>query len=249
MSETVETEGEFNEGIDIPPELSICVAEDIHVDSKDVNLPVDIFLLTVKDCEYLACYMLLKDPFQCYFDQLGHVLFGEIGEGHGKKLKVALTRYARGFINPEYSLSTVKDAVLLLRPKAVIYVGTCIGLNPEKTKLGDVVVSAKLTTHGSKAIVSSGDEFTDERHHVSRCFLDMVRGAIELWKAPLRDPGARDVKVHCDGEFLRELTGAKLQYDELIKSYPKAIAIEMGGEGKFYSLLPIILHSVLNLLS
>lgn len=238
MSEIVETEGEFNEGKDIPPELSICVQEDIHVGLKDVNLPVDIFLLTVKDCEYLACFMFLKDPFRCCFDQLGHVLFGEIGEGHGKKMKVALMRCARDLVNPECSLSTVKDAVLLLRPKAVISVGTCIGLNPEKTKLGDVVVSAKLTTHGSKVIESSGDEFRDERHHVSRRSLDVVRGAIEVWKAPLRDPGALDVKVHFDGEFLSdlELTSAKWQHDKLIKSYPKAIAIEMEGEGKFYSL-------------
>ena len=233
MSASVGTESELCEGKDIPPELRICVPEDIHVDLKHVNLPVDILLATVKNCEYLACYMFFKDPFGCRFDRLGHVLFGKIGEGHG--VKVALIRYDRGSVDPECSLPTVKDAVLLLRPKAVISVGTCIGLNPEETKLGDVVVSSKLTTHGSKVSVGSGDEFTDERHHVSRRFLDVVRGAIEEWKAPLRDPGARDVKVHCDSEFL-ELTSAKWQHEKLIKSYPKAIAIEMEGEGKFYSL-------------
>lgn len=238
MSETVETAVEFSEGKDIPPELSICVPDDIHVGLKDVNLPVDILLVTVKNCEYLACYMFLKDPFGCCFDRLGHVLFGEIGEGHGKKMKVALMRYTRGSVNPECSLSTVKDAVLLLRAKVIIYVGTCIGLKPEETKLGDVVISAKLATHGSNVIISSGNEFTDERHYMSKHFLDVIRSAIEGWKAPLRDPGARDVKVHCDVQFCSDLglTSAKWQHGNLIKSYSKATTIEMEREGKFFSL-------------
>ena len=238
MSETVETAVEFSEGKDIPPELSICVPDDIHVGLKDVNLPVDILLVTVKNCEYLACYMFLKDPFGCCFDRLGHVLFGEIGEGHGKKMKVALMRYTRGSVNPECSLSTVKDAVLLLRAKVIIYVGTCIGLKPEETKLGDVVISAKLATHGSNVIISGGNEFTDERHYMSKHFLDVIRSAIEGWKAPLRDPGARDVKVHCDVQFCSDLglTSAKWQHGNLIKSYSKATTIEMEREGKFFSL-------------
>jgi len=41
----------------------------------------------------------------------------------------------------------LSDVVTVSRPKAVISVGTCSGLNPEKTKLGDVVISAKLTTY------------------------------------------------------------------------------------------------------
>ncbi|CAH3167062.1 unnamed protein product [Pocillopora meandrina] len=72
---------------------------------------------------------------------------------------------------------------------------------------------------------------------MSKHFLDVIRGAIEGWKAPLRDPGARDVKVHCDVQFLSDLglTSAKWQHGKLIKSYPKATAIEMEGEGLFAS--------------
>lgn len=44
--------------------------------------------------------------------------------------------------------------------------------------------------------------------------------------------------MHCDVQFLSgiELTSAKWQHDKLIKSYPKATAIEMEGEGKSFSL-------------
>lgn len=68
MFEIGEIEVEFNEGKDILFEFSICVLEYIYVGLKDVNLLVDILLVIVKNCEYLVCYMFLKDLFGCCFD-------------------------------------------------------------------------------------------------------------------------------------------------------------------------------------
>ena len=218
-----------SDGSDVPPELSakFPLLKDIQTelkDPKDVNLPVDILLLTVKNCEFIACYMQLKYPFKCFFDGLGYVSFGEMGEGEEEKLKVALMRCYRGLTGP----------VTVLRPKAVICVGTCRGLRPETTKLGDVVVSAKLTTYASKIVTSSGEQSTGMRSYVSRHFLDLIKCAGDGWEAPLKDPEAREVKVHCDGEFLSgpELIGAEWQCDELAKAYPLATAIEMDVEGE-----------------
>ena len=231
--------GRSSDGNDVPPELSANLPPLKHIraelkDPKDVNLPVDILLLTVKNCEFIACYMQLKDPFKCWFDGLGYVFFGEMGEGEEEKLKVALMRCYRGSTGPGSSLITVKNAVTVLRPKAVISVGTCSGLNPETTKLGDVVVSAKLTTYASKIVTSSGEQSTGMRSYVSRHFLDLIKCVDHGWEAPLKDPEAREVNVHCDGEFLSgpELISAEWRRDELAKSYPLATAIEMEGEGE-----------------
>ena len=97
--------------------------------SKHADLPVDVLLLTVKDCELLPCYSELKKPYICYFDDLGNVFFSDASESQ-EKVKVALLRcYKSG---PGSSLVSVKNAATVLRPKAVIFVCACSGLHAEK---------------------------------------------------------------------------------------------------------------------
>ena len=225
-------------GHDVPPELSVSLPSirDIRAplkDPNDVNLPVEFLLVTVENFEFIACYVQLKDPFRCWFDGVGYVYFGDQCTSQEKKVKVALIRCYKGSTGPGSSLITVKNAVTKLKPKGVISVGTCSGLNPEKTKLGDVVVSAKLTTYASKVVTSTGEQSTGMRSYVSRHFLDLIKHAGDGWEAPLKDPEERDVQVHCDGEFLSgpEQVSARWRCDELAKSYPLATAIEMEGEG------------------
>ncbi|XP_078366414.1 NLR family CARD domain-containing protein 4-like isoform X2 [Oculina patagonica] len=225
---------------DVPPELSVHFPSirDIRAPLKDLddtNLPVEFLLVSVKNCEFIACYMQLKDPFRCWFDGVGYVYFGDMPAGQEKKVKVALIRCYKGSTGPGSSLITVKNAVTKVRPKGVISVGTCSGLNPEKTKLGDVVVSAKLTTYASKIVNSTEEQSTGMRSYVSRHFLDLIKHAGDGWEAPLKNPEAREVKVHCDGEVLSgpEQVGAGWRREELAKSYPLATAIEMEGEGVF----------------
>ena len=50
-------------------------------------------------------------------------------------------RCSKGSDVPGGSLSVLKDAILLMRPKAIFSVGACSGLNREEVKLGDVVGS------------------------------------------------------------------------------------------------------------
>ncbi|XP_078366420.1 NLR family CARD domain-containing protein 4-like isoform X2 [Oculina patagonica] len=225
---------------DVPPELSVHFPSirDIRAplkDPDDTNLPVEFLLVTVKNCEFIACYMQLKDPFRCWFDGVGYVYFGDMPAGQEKKVKVALIRCYKGSTGPGSSLITVKNAFTKLRPKGVISVGTCSGLNPKKTKLGDVVVSAKLTTYASKIVTSTEEQSTGMRSYVSRHFLDLIKHAGDGWEAPLENPAAREVKVHCDGEFLSgpEQVSAGWRREELAKCYPLATAMEMEGEGIF----------------
>ena len=77
-----------------PPQLAVGLQsiKDVTTTFKQPDLPVDILLVTVKDCEFLACYNELKDPFRCYFDGLGYVYFADVGGSQPGRVKVALMK-------------------------------------------------------------------------------------------------------------------------------------------------------------
>ena len=173
----------------VPPPLSIKVPKMKNLSKKskpwsDVQLPVDILLLTVEDCEFLACYAYLNNAIKSYHNNLGYVYFGTMGGRGEEALKVALMRCSKG--GPCGSQNVVKNAVIPLRPKAVFIVGCCRGLNPQDTKLGDVVVSSKLIT----------EEFsTPVKKNIGNLILFSSGG----WDPPTT--AEEEVKVHSDSEI------------------------------------------------
>ena len=208
-------------GNDDPPPLSITLKELGDLPKKlerwDKEYPpVDILLLTVEDCEFLACYHYLRDSFKSYEKSIGYVYFGKMGDDEDESLKVALVKCSKESLDPGGSQTAAKNAVTLLRPKATFLVGFCYSLN-NKAQLGDVVISPKLTT----------DHYETP---VSRDVDNLVRSAGEGWKAPLENPEAQKVKVHRNEEILSrsDLVGVKQQR----QSHPGAIAVEMEGKGE-----------------
>ena len=208
----------------VPPPLSIEVPKmgDFPIKSKpwsDVQLPVDILLLTVEDYEFLACYTFLENSFRSYHRTLGYVYFGTMGESGEEALKVALMRCSSG---PGGSQFVIKNAVMLLRPKAAFSVGECMGLNPKDTKLGDVVVSSKLST----------EEFpTPVRRNLGNLNLFSTEG----WKPPLKDPvGEETVQVHRDRDIF---SGSQFINKQSSMSQSRVIAVEWEGEGKILETL------------
>ena len=239
MSETVRTDESSSKNIyGDPPKVNISLPEISELTQnskrwKDVQLPIDILLLTVKDCEFLSCYYYINDPYRSYFKGLGRVYFGSFGEDQDVKLKVALMKCSEGCKVPGGALTVVKNAVAQLRPKAVFSVGHCSGMNQESTKLGDVVVSEKLTTYSYQKVTEDGKKFRGLTTPVSRDIAELIECAGHGWNPPLENPKERKVEVHC-GEVLSgsELVQAEWRRDELVKSFPEAIAIETEGEGK-----------------
>ncbi|XP_044167311.1 uncharacterized protein LOC122951348, partial [Acropora millepora] len=212
---------------DMPPKCRVKRSKrsDVPKSSKpwrNADLPIDILLLTVEDCEFLSCFSFLDRPFKSYNKEVGMVYFGYTGNtGDQEKLKVALMKCSKGAAVPGGSLTAVKNAVRVLSPKAVFSVGTCSGLSSDKVKLGDVVISAKLTTAaGFKTPVS---------RHVS----DLVRDAPYGWVAPVENPDELEVEVHCDGDILSQTQTARCGCADLHLQYPEAIAVETEGEGVF----------------
>ena len=203
-----------------PPELSVKLPELSDLCTtfnpwETVELPVDILLLTVEDCEFLSCFAYLKEPFKSYHISTGYVYFGCMGDDQGKKMKIALMRCSKGPDVPGGSLSVSKDAILLLRPKAIFSVGACSGLNSKKVKLGDVVVSAKLITATHKT-------------PPSRDIGNLIKHVADGWKAPLQNADEYNAKVHGDGVVL---SISEANRDKICQ-FPEAIAVEMEGGGK-----------------
>ena len=224
-----------------PPQLAVGLPSirDVATTLKQSDLPVDILLVTVKDCEFLACYNELKDPFRCHFDGLGYVYFADVVGSQPGRVKVALMKCHEGSVGPGGPLTAVKNAAPILRPKAVISVGACSGLNPDKTKLGDVVVSAKLTTYASKVVTNDQEQWAGRGSPVSRRFLNIITNCADGWQPPLKKPEVREVKVHCNGEFLSgpEQITAEWRRKELLDRHPLATGVEIEGEGECMSLL------------
>ena len=179
-----------------PPALSISIptTSDLSHTLKpwnDVEIPIDILLLTVKDPEFLACYFYLRSPFRSYLRELGYVYFGQMGEGEGMKLKIALIKCSEGAIQPGGAMIVVKNTVEKLRPKAVFCVGYCGALRRDKIKLGDVVVSAKLTTYAERAVTNSGIQPRGLYlpAPVGRDIAGLIRYAADGWIAPFGEQG------------------------------------------------------------
>ena len=209
------------DSFDNPPPLSFKVPKSSDLSKtfrewNNVPLPVDFLVLTVEESEFLGFFSYLEKPFKSYLRELSYVYFGFMGHGDGKKVNVALMKSSKGSAAPGGSLTVVNNAVRVLRPKAVFLVGACSGLDRGKVKLGDVVVSSKLTTAGYKT-------------PASRDVSNLIRHAADGWRAPLQNPDALEVRVHCASDVLSRPEGVGEDFNQRC---PEAIAVEMGGEGK-----------------
>ena len=218
---------QMSRNLHVPPPLSIEVHKkrDLPQTFKpwsDVQLPVDILLLTTEACEFLACFAFLANPFKSYRKDLGHVYFGTMGESEEETLKVALMSCSEASSGPGGSQIVIKSAVMLLRPKAAFSVGECMGLNPKHTKLGDVVVSSKLST----------EQFTTPvRRNINKLKLFSTEG----WNPPLKDPvGEETVQVHRDSDIF---SGSQFINKQSSTCQSGVIAVEREGEGKILETL------------
>ena len=106
-----------------------------------------------------------------------------------------------------------------LRPKAVYSVGCCQGLNSEDAKLGDVVISSKLTTEALKT-------------PVGRDIANLIKYAADGWNPPLESPEAQEVQVHCDSEILSGIHPDSAKRRRV--SHSEAFASDSQGEGEFF---------------
>ena len=223
-----------------PPQIGIAIPrlKDVNPESKSwksVELLTDVLLLVESNVEFISCYAFLRNVFKSRINEVGHVYFGEIGDGQ-KKVTISLVRASRGSSQVSAAQNVVRTAVVALKPKAVFSVGCCAGLRREQVQLGDVVISGKLSTCGDKQIVNDKLQWDGRRLDVSAKIRHLIKSAADGWRSPLKDPEARDVKVHCNAEILSgaELVNSPKEYEQLLYQFPEVIANELEGQGECY---------------
>ncbi|XP_015766635.1 PREDICTED: 5'-methylthioadenosine/S-adenosylhomocysteine nucleosidase-like isoform X13 [Acropora digitifera] len=239
MSGAAAQSGSSGASLSNPPEVDFVVLKpcDLPKDSvtwKDVDVWIDILLLTVKDCEFLSCLSYFNPGYyKTYEVDLGFVYLGEMGNGD-VKLKVALIKCNEGAAVAQGSTIVVPKAVRALHPKAVICVGYCAGLKEKKVKFGDVIISSKLATYAPTKVTRDGIIERGVQVPASRLLSGILRYADYGWEAP-KNSEDLEVKVHKDGLLLSgpEVVSSDKRRMELIKRYPDAIGVEMVGEGLY----------------
>lgn len=240
--ESSESRTEKQNAKDGPPELEfpVKVLRDLKAPSKrwsEFEQTIDILLLTVNTHGFLCCFKYLEEVFKSFNSDLGFVFFGKMGEREREKLRVALLQCCEGGGQPGGAGITLPKAVEMLRPKAVFCVGSCAALHRDKTRLGDVVAAAKLTTYAQRRVTANKVVPCGFSIPASKNISRLIPFAALGWKPPLKNPEEEreKVKVHSDGEILSgpEEIASVTRRDELVQLYPNAIAVEMDGDGVF----------------
>ena len=235
-----------------PPEVSVTLLKNQNLPGKsepldEDQIPIDILLLTVEDCEFLGCLSFLNPSFRKFYggDDLGFVYLGDTGEDRSK-LKIAVMKCHRGSITPGGSSVSAMDAIEVLRPKAVFSVGFCGGLDSTKVKPGDVVVSEKLITYSPSKVTRDGIKETGVKVPLKSRLLKLIPNVRDGWSAPLENPKKHEEVKICCGAFLSgpEVIEDNKQCIALRNRFPEALAVEMEGEGKSVTFFSIFVSGV-----
>ena len=122
----------------------------------------------------LSSYSFLSNAFQSRTTELGVIYFGVTGEGQNK-VKISLVRCSKGSIQVGAAHNVARTAIKTLKPKAVFSVGCCGGLNRAEAKLGDVVISANLSTFGGRRVIHGKRVWDGRSLDVSRNFGALIK--------------------------------------------------------------------------
>ncbi len=187
----------------------------------------DILIVTVTPTESQAVLKAFKEATGKTANTVavGDRVYRDLGIIKGAKVFMALSEMGAGGLGA--SQQAVQKAIAALQPHAVIMVGIAFGINEDKQKIGDVLVSKQLMLYesqriGAGEIISRGD-----RVHSSTRLFNYLNNAHFDWEL---------AKVR----FGLVLTGEKLvdnlDYRESLKKLAtEAIGGEMEGAGLYAS--------------
>ena len=220
-----------------PPELSLKIPQKEDIKCEDhtssENFVIDFLLLSAVDCEFRSCYYYLQEPRKYYHTATcDFVYVGKMGDGiENEKLTIGLMQCDMGSVVD--GSANVQSVVTTLKAKGVFCVGFCGGLNAKKAKLGDVVVLNPLALYAPGKVTEAGTEQRGLIVPLNKRTKGIMSDATLGWNPPLKNSVEAGPKV-VTGMMLSgpKVVNSKEMRDELLKSYPNAIAIEMEGEGK-----------------
>ncbi len=190
----------------------------------------DVLLVTVTDVETKSLFEIAKSQTNRDYTTLTakHKTYFDLGEIGGAR--VFAVRSEMGTSTTGGSLVTVKDAIVEVKPSAVIMIGVAFGVNEATQNIGDILVSKQLqpyelqrvgTTERSKPKIT----LRGDKAHCSTMLLDRLRTTYLQWSKS-------------DVAFGLVLSGEKLIdnvdfRNELLSLSEEAIGGEMEGGGLY----------------
>lgn len=147
------------------------------------------------------------------------------------KYIVAHVQCGMGSSGRESSIITIGDAINALKPRFVIMIGIAFGVDEEKQKIGDVLISEGIIPYNCKRI---GDSITIHRGQnapSSKTLLSRFK-SIKTWEF-LLDDGRKASKIPTQILSGEELIDNKRHRDALATQFPNAKGGEMEGAGVF----------------
>jgi nucleoside phosphorylase len=143
---------------------------------------------------------------------------------------VALTLCRMGAVGSGASRAVVAEACALWAPRAVVMVGIAFGKDPEKQRIGDVLVASQILSYEEQR-VGARTEFRGPAGEASRTLVDRFRNVVG-WAFSRGDGTACKHKVGAvlSGEKLVDDAGFKAA---LFAQFPHALGGEMEGRGLY----------------
>src|SRR5687767_10989864 len=106
-----------------------------------------ILLVTVNRTEATTVLKIFSDAVSVRWKRhtINNKIYYTFGQISG--MDIFMVQSEAGITPVGASFSTVSNAIDALKPEFIILVGVAYGLNPKEQKLGDILVSKKLTSY------------------------------------------------------------------------------------------------------
>lgn len=205
-------------------------AQAMPTQPQELPYPGDILLVTVTKVETEAVLNQwakeLQQPFTRHF--AGDQTFLYLGMVSGAHTWLVQSEMGSG--GQSGSFPTVSASIQALCPAAIIMVGIAFGIDPQKQRIGDILIARQLVAYELQRIGTDASDlprihFRGERAASSPRLLDRFRsGAIDWKGAPL------DFGLVLSGDKLIDQRDFR---DQLLSHEPEAVGGEMEGAGLY----------------
>lgn len=133
-----------------------------------------------------------------------------------------------GAINRDAVMTTVASAIRFWHPKAIIMIGVAWGMDSDKQKIGDVLVSKKVVQYESAKIKNGNNIHRGSEPDAGAVLVDRFKSCLD-WEFETEDGlSQKHIGTLLSGE---KLLDDKTYRDKLHLQFPEAIGGDMEGAG------------------
>lgn len=133
-----------------------------------------------------------------------------------------------GAMNRDAVMTTVTNAIRMWSPKAIIMIGVAWGMDNQKQKIGDVLVSKKIVQYESAKIINGNSIYRGAEPDAGAILVDRFKSCLDWEHKAIDGFSQKYIGTLLSGEKLLDDKGYR---DKLYKQFPEAIGGDMEGAG------------------